>query len=422
MPRAIVAVLDSLGIGAAPDAAHFGDAGACTLGHIAARCAAGAADVVGGRHGALHIPNLTRLGLAHATHAASGLKDGLDLQHEPQAAYGYAAQLSRGKDTPSGHWEMMGLPVLFDWGYFPRQIPCFPRALIDELVERADLPGVLGERHASGTDIIKELGEEHVRTGKPIVYTSADSVLQIAAHEVYFGLERLNETCRIAYELVRAYRICRVIARPFLGETSAAFRRSNRRKDYTTPPHAPTLLSIYAELGHPVISIGKVADIFAHHGITTSIPAGGNHEIFDALLRQVEQAPEGAIVFANFVDFDTLYGHRRDVAGYACALEEFDRRLPELERRLRRTDLAVLTADHGCDPTWAGSDHTREFIPALAFGPSVIPGFFGARDSFADIGQSIAAHLGLGPLSFGVSFLDADRYRELKSISLGLLP
>jgi phosphopentomutase len=405
-------VLDSLGVGSAPDAAQFGDAGACTLGHIAARCATGAADVVGERQGPLHIPNLTRLGLARATHEASGLRDGLDLQCEPRAAYGYAAEMSRGKDTPSGHWEMMGLPVAFDWGYFPRQVPCFPRPLIDALLKRAHLPGVLGERHASGTDIIRELGEEHVRTGKPIVYTSADSVLQIAAHEIRFGLERLYETCQIAHELVREHHICRVIARPFVGETSTDFRRTTHRKDYTTRPHAPTLLSLYAGRGRPVISIGKVADIFAHDGITTTVSAGGNHEIFEALLRQLEQAPDDAIIFANFVDFDTLYGHRRDVAGYARALEEFDRRLPELESRLRPTDLAVLTADHGCDPTWPGSDHTREFIPVLAFGPSVAPGFFGARDSFADIGQSLAAHLGVGPLPVGLSFLDRHDRRQ----------
>jgi phosphopentomutase len=407
MPRVIVAVLDSLGVGSAPDAAQFGDAGACTLGHIAARCAAGTADVVGGRHGRLYIPNLTRLGLARAAHQASGSEDGLDLTCEPQAAYGYAAELSRGKDTPSGHWEMMGLPVAFDWGYFPKQTPCFPPPFINELIQRAYLPGVLGERHASGTDIIRELGEEHIRTGKPIVYTSADSVLQIAAHEIHFGLERLHRTCQIAYELVREYRICRVIARPFVGETSTDFRRTTRRKDYTTPPHAPTLLSVHAGLGRPVIGIGKIADIFAHDGITATVPAGGNLEILTALLNQLDQAPDGAIILANFVDFDTLYGHRRDVAGYASALEELDRRLPDLESRLRPMDLAVLTADHGCDPTWQGSDHTRELIPILTFGPSVAPGFFGPRTSFADIGQSIASYLGLEPLPWGVSFLSA---------------
>lgn len=405
MPRAIIAVLDSLGVGSSPDAAQFGDEGACTLGHIAARCAAGAADVAGVRRGPLDIPNLTRLGLARVTHAASGLSDGLDLRCEPRAAYGYAAEVSHGKDTPSGHWEMMGLPVEFDWGYFPTQVPCFPRPLIEALVKRARLPGVLGERHASGTEIVTELGEEHIRTGKPIVYTSADSVFQIAAHEGHFGLERLYETCQIAHELVREYRICRVIARPFVGEKSTDFRRTTHRRDYTTRPHAPTLLSLYAGRGHPVIAIGKVADIFAQDGITMSVKAGGNAEIFAALLSQLEQAPNDAIIFANFVDFDTLYGHRRDVAGYAAALEEFDRRLPEVESRLRRTDLAVLTADHGCDPTWQGSDHTREHIPVLAFGPAVTPGFFGGRNSFADIGQSIAAHLGLEPLAAGVSFL-----------------
>jgi len=409
MARIIIAVLDSLGVGSAPDAERFGDAGACTLGHIAARCAEGAADVVGGRQGRLHIPNLTRLGLARVTYEASGLQDGLDLSCEPQAAYGYAAELSRGKDTPSGHWEMMGLPVAFDWGYFPKQVPCFPTPLIEELIKRAHLPGVLGERHASGTEIIRELGEEHIRTGKPIVYTSADSVLQVAAHETHFGLERLHRTCQIAYELAREYRICRVISRPFRGETSADFRRTTGRKDYTTPPHAPTLLSIYAGLGHPVIGIGKVGDIFAYDGITSSVPAGGNAEILTALLSQMDQAPDGAMIFANFVDFDTLYGHRRDVAGYAGALEELDRGLPELESRLRETDLVVLTADHGCDPTWRGSDHTRELVPVLAFGRSVASGSFGLRNSFADIGQSIASCLGLEPLPWGVSFLGTRR-------------
>jgi phosphopentomutase len=405
-------VLDSLGVGAAPDAAQFADAGACTLGHIAAKCAASACDVPSVRRGPLHIPNLTRLGLARVTHAASGLSEGLDLQREPQAAHGYAAEMSRGKDTPSGHWEMTGLPVTFDWGYFPNQVPCFPRPLIEALVDRARLPGVLGERHASGTQIITELGEEHVRTGKPIIYTSADSVLQIAAHESHFGLERLYSTCQIAHELVQEYRVCRVIARPFLGHTAADFKRTTNRRDYTTRPHAPTLLSLHAVRGRAVIGIGKVADIFAGDGITTRVKAGDNQDIFAALLEQLEQAPDEAIIFANFVDFDTLYGHRRDVAGYACALEEFDRRLPDVERRLRPTDLAVLTADHGCDPTWQGTDHTREHIPILAFGPAVTPAFIGARTSFADIGQSVAAHLGLQPLACGVSFL-AGNYQSV---------
>jgi phosphopentomutase len=297
------------------------------------------------------------------------------------------------------------LPVETDWGYFPRTVPSFPAELTAALIERAKLPGILGDCHASGTEIIERLGIEHIRTGKPICYTSADSVFQIAAHETNFGLERLYEICRIARELVDAYNVARVIARPFVGEQAGEFRRTGNRHDYAAPPHGPTLLDIAKADRREVIGIGKISDIFAGSGITRSIKADGNMRIFDAMLDSARSAADGAIVFADFVDFDQNFGHRRDVAGYAAALEAFDARIPELKAVLRPGDLVVLSADHGCDPTWTGTDHTREYIPVLAFGPKIVPGPIGVRETFADIGQSIAGHLGLGPLPVGTSFL-----------------
>ncbi len=406
MARAIIGVLDSFGVGAAEDAERFGDVGANTFGHIARACAEGRADELRLRKGPLDIPNLMRLGLGRLARDATDIDIPLKEPSRYDAAFGFAAERSRGKDTPSGHWEMMGLPVEFDWGMFPKGPPSFPAELIAGLVEKARLPGVLGDRHASGTEIIEELGEEHIRTGKPIVYTSGDSVFQIAAHEEHFGLQRLYSLCEAARRLVDEYEVGRVIARPFVGERRGAFRRTGNRRDLATPPHRDTLLDVNAREGRPVIGIGKISDIFAGRGVTRSVKADGNAAIFDAWLKEVENAPDGSIIFANFVDFDTLYGHRRNVAGYAAALEDFDRRLPELESRLRPGDVAVLTADHGCDPTWPGSDHTREFVPIIAFGDRVRPGPIGRRETFADIGQSLAGRLGLAPLSAGVSFLD----------------
>lgn len=403
--RAIIGVLDSFGVGAADDAATFGDAGANTFGHIALACAAGRADEAGLREGPLKIPNLMRLGLGRLAREATGIDIPIKEPARYDAAFGYAAERSRGKDTPSGHWEMMGLPVEFDWGMFPKGPPSFPPALIADLIEQARLPGVLGDRHASGTEIIEELGEEHIKTGKPIVYTSGDSVFQIAAHETHFGLKRLYSVCEMARKLVDEYNVGRVIARPFVGERRGEFQRTGNRRDLATPPHRDTLLDLYAEQDRPVIGIGKISDIFAGSGITKSVKAHGNAEIFDALLEEIEATPGDAIIFANFVDFDTLYGHRRNVAGYAAALEAFDKRLPELESKLKPGDVVVLTADHGCDPTWPGSDHTREFVPVIAFGEKVRPGSIGRRSTFADIGQSLASHLGLAPLPVGTSFL-----------------
>jgi len=401
MARAIILVLDSFGIGATADADKFGDVGSDTLGNIA-RVRAKSAE------GPLQLPNLSRLGLMHAGKESTGeFPTGVEQDVEIIGAYGHAAELSSGKDTPSGHWEIAGVPVLFDWGYFTRKTDTFPGELLEELIARADLPGVLGNCHSSGTTIIAELGDEHVRTGKPIVYTSADSVFQVACHEEAFGLQKLYDLCGIARELVDEYNIGRVIARPFVGDGPDSYVRTGNRRDLTTPPHAPTVLDKLVDSGGDVYSIGKIADIYAHRGITKKIKATGNEALFDATLAAMKEAGDNSIVFTNFVDFDMLYGHRRNVEGYAAALEYFDRRLPELMEQMQDNDLLVLCADHGCDPTWQGSDHTREHIPVLAYGAGIKPGSLGLRDTFADIGQTVAAHLELPPMDYGTSFLEA---------------
>lgn len=403
MPRAFIIMLDSFGLGATADAEKYGDSGADTLRHIAEYCQQGKADKDGVRKGPLHVPNLTRLGLNGAAKISKGNAiPGFDDQAAIEAAYGCAAELSPGKDTQSGHWEMAGVPVLFDWGYFKPDFPSFPEKLIQEFMRRAKVPGVLGNRHASGTIIIDELGEMHQQTGMPIVYTSADSVFQIAAHEESFGLQRLYEICEIARELVDEYNIGRVIARPFLGEPGKFYRTGNRR-DYATPPPAPTLLDDVIRHGGEVIAIGKVADIYAHQGISKTVKANGNDALFKTFVEEAKTAPDHSLTFVNLVDFDMVYGHRRDITGYAKALEHFDKQLPEFLQSMRAGDLAVITADHGCDPTWQGSDHTREHVPVLFFGPGVKAGPIGLRETFADIGQTIAKHLGLPPLKYGTA-------------------
>ncbi len=404
MTRAIILVLDSFGIGATADAEKFGDTGADTLGHIAQECAAGRADT--GRSGPLKLPNLCAMGLAAAHKNSTGhWAAGLENSTATHGAYAYAAELSSGKDTPSGHWEMTGVPVLFDWGYFPNKTNSFPQELLDALVREANLPGVLGNCHSSGTVILEELGEEHMRTGKPIVYTSADSVFQIACHEETFGLDNLYRVCEIARRLLEDYNIGRVIARPFVGHSAADFARTGNRHDYSVLPPAPTLLDALKESGGQVVSIGKIADIFADQGITKKVKATGFDALFDATLAEVDQAGDRTIVFTNFVDFDSAWGHRRDVAGYAGGLEAFDQRIVELTAKLQPGDLLVLIADHGCDPTWHGSDHTREHVPMIFVGPEVKTVDLGKRDTFADMGQTLAEHFGLEKLAYGTSFL-----------------
>ena len=407
MKRVFIMVLDSFGIGASKDAEKFGDTGSDTLGHIAKACFNGEADQ--GRKGPLHLPNLTALGLGKAAEASTGtFPPGLDPNAKIIGAYAYASELSSGKDTPSGHWEIAGVPVLFDWGYFSDTENSFPQELLDKLVERADLPGYLGNCHSSGTVILDKLGEEHMKTGKPIFYTSADSVFQIACHEETFGLQRLYDLCEIAREELDKgdYNIGRVIARPFVGDKAGNFQRTGNRHDLAVEPPSPTILKkLVEEKQGEVISVGKIADIYAHVGITKKVKATGLDALFDATVQEMKTAPDNSIVFTNFVDFDSTWGHRRDVAGYAGGLELFDRRLPELMALVQEGDILILTADHGCDPTWQGTEHTREHIPVLIYGPNVKPGSLGYRDTFADIGQTVATYFGLSAMEYGKSML-----------------
>ncbi|MHB2266648.1 phosphopentomutase [Aliihoeflea sp. PC F10.4] len=400
--RAFLFVLDSFGIGHAPDAERFGDAGADTFGHIKARCAAGGGDREGLRSGPLKLPNMNWLGLSNA--AALAAEQPFSDEATSGGFFGSAQEISSGKDTPSGHWEMAGVPVTFDWGYFPGTVPAFPDGLVTAIIREASLPGILGNCHASGTEIISRLGEEHVRSGKPICYTSVDSVFQIAAHEEHFGLERLYDLCRIVRKLVDPLNVGRVIARPFVGEGTATFKRTANRRDFAVPPPEPTLMDRVVAAGRRSLAVGKIGDIFAHRGVTHLRKAPDNMAMFDAALEAITEAKDGDFVFANFVDFDTLFGHTRDVAGYAAALEAFDARLPEAFAALRPGDLLILTADHGCDPTFRGTDHTREQVPIIGSGPDLKPGPIGVRSTYADIGETIAEHLRLAPGPYGKSF------------------
>ena len=400
MTRAILCVLDSVGCGGDPDAAAFGDEGANTLGHIVRDCAAGKADE--GRSGPLHMPNLDALGLAAAIRLASGI-DTPGLDATPQGRWGAATEVSNGKDTPSGHWELAGVPVPFDWYYFPRTIPAFPTEITDRLMAETGIPGILANCHASGIPVIREFGEEHIRTGKPICYTSVDSVFQIAAHEEHFGLDRLYDLCNAAAELLHPLRVGRVIARPFVGESADDFTRTPNRRDFALEPPEPTLCDRVVAAGGQTIAVGKIGDIFAHRGISQVLKAKNDMGLFDRMLEAIETAPDGSFIFANFVEFDTNYGHMRDVAGYARQLELFDSRVPEITARLEPGDLLIFTADHGNDPTWKGTDHTRERVPVLMTG-AVTPGETGLI-GFADVGESVAAHLGLAPGRHGRSVL-----------------
>ncbi len=393
--------MDSLGIGASEDAVLYGDEGANTLGHIAQACFEGKANNEQ-RQGVLKIPNLTRLGLAHALQASCGESmAGLNDSVQPEHAYGYAVEQSKDKDTPSGHWEMAGVPVPFAWGTFPKTELCFPKSLIDDFIRLSGIKGILGNCHASGTEIIKSLGVEHIKTCKPICYTSADSVFQIAAHEDHFGLDELYRICKIAKGLVEELNVTRVIARPFVGETPDTFIRTANRKDLTTPPIEPTLLDKLSAQGGKVVSVGKIADIFSNRGITRAVKGKNNMELFDAMLEEVKLAADKTLIFVNFVDFDSHFGHRRNIAGYANAIEEFDKRIPELEALMGQDDIALITADHGCDPTFPGSDHTREHVPIVFFGKNIKAQNIGKRDSFADMGQTIAHFFGINSLAHG---------------------
>ncbi len=388
MRRAVVVVLDGVGIGEAPDAAQFGDAGSHTLRHTA--------QAVGG----LGLPTLEALGL--------GLIDpplpGVGAPHRPLAAYGKMAEASGAKDTVTGHWEMAGLVSREGFPTFPHG---FPADLLERFVREAALPGILGNVAASGTEIIERLGAEHLATARPIVYTSADSVFQVAAHESLYPLPRLYAICEVARRLTRPLRIGRVIARPFVGEPGR-FVRTPGRHDYALEPPGETLLDRLVETGIPVVGIGKIRDIFAGRGITEHHEAPHNPEALAALAGVLAGPSRGPreLVFANLVDFDMLYGHRNDPAGYASALAEFDAALPALLDRLGPDDALFITADHGCDPTTPSTDHSREYVPLLAYRPGHTGRPLGTRPTFADLGATLAEAFGVGPLPAGRSFLD----------------
>ncbi len=405
MPRAFLIVMDSVGCGGAPDAGAFfngtvPDRGADTLGHIVRACAEGRADR--GRRGPLHLPHLDSLGLGRAMALSTGAEKVPDLGARGLCGrWGVAREISPGKDTPSGHWELAGVPVPWNWHYFPDSHPAFPEDLTDEVAALAGSDGILGNCHASGTAIIEQLGPEHMRSGWPICYTSADSVFQIAAHEERFGLERLLDLCRAIAPRLHAMRVGRVIARPFTG-APGAFRRSANRRDFAVAPPAPTLLDWARDGGRATHAVGKIGDIFSMRGVGRLWKGQSDLELFEHLMQLSADAEDGSLTFSNFVEFDSLYGHRRDAAGYATALEAFDARVGAFLGRLRAGDLAVFTADHGNDPTWPGSDHTREQVPVLVHGPG--PGALGLR-GFTDVAASVATHLGLAQTGPGRSFL-----------------
>ncbi|MDT5121555.1 MAG: phosphopentomutase [Acidobacteriota bacterium] len=383
--RIILIVLDSAGIGEMPDAADWGDAGSDTLGHILASRE-------------VRLPNLQRYGLGNIR----PLKN-LPPVENPRGCFGRCALRSNGKDTTTGHWEMAGIILEHAFPTYPQG---FPPEIINRFIRETNVPGILGNIPASGTEIIKELGEEHVRTGKPIVYTSADSVFQIAAHEEVIPIPRLYEICETARNILRGEdEVGRVIARPFIG-TPGAFRRTENRHDYAVPPPRENLLPALSEAGLDVVCIGKVASIYDAMGVTLDLTAKNNDQSIDQTINALRQSNRG-LIFSNLVDFDMLYGHRRDTEGYARALEHFDMRLPEIEAAMDERDLFIITADHGNDPTFPGTDHTREYAPLIVFGKTARTGVdLGIRSSLADIGQTIADNFELRLIA-GESFLKA---------------
>ncbi|MDG1458177.1 MAG: phosphopentomutase [Pseudoprimorskyibacter sp.] len=398
--RAFLVVMDSVGIGGAPDAEQYfngalPDTGANTLGHIAQACAAGRAEI--GRSGALNVPVLASLGLWNALEMASGIKfDGPD----PIGRYGAATAVSRGKDTPSGHWELAGLPVPWDWHYFPNEPQSFSDEMLRLVTQLSGTKGTLANCHASGTDVIQQFGDEHIRSGQPICYTSVDSVFQIAAHEDHFGLQRLLDLCESLAPYLHKMHVGRVIARPFLG-ANGDFHRTTNRKDYAIAPPSPVLTNWINNAGQNVDAIGKIGDIFSMSGID-HVVKGSDADLIEHLFASVRTATEGSLTFANFVEFDSLYGHRRDVSGYARALEWFDDQLGKLMAEMQAGDLLILTADHGNDPTWVGTDHTRECVPVLIAGAGAGPL---PPMKFSDVAATVAAHLGVRSQGPGRAFL-----------------
>jgi len=424
MARAIIVVLDSFGVGYSNDAESFGDLGANTFINLARY-------YFKERNNIIRIPNLGALGLHELSREASSPSIWQALGHEitkaggdfnefyskpKNGAFGYMNEISTGKDTPSGHWEMAGVPVLFDWDYFSNKQNSFSDGLITTINNKTGFTGLLGNCHASGVDIINALGSEHIKTGLPICYTSADSVFQVAAHEEHFGLDNLYRYCEQVRELLSdsELNVGRVIARPFIGSDKAGdktsngineFSRTGNRRDYSVLPPAPTVLEKITKAGGQVISVGKIADIFAHQGISNNVKATGIDALVDATIEQLQSAQDNSLIFTNLVNFDQDYGHRRDAVGYAQALESFDQRLPEIYAQMNKDDILFLTADHGCDPTWPGNDHTREFVPLLCYHQNITAVNLGQRTTFADLGQTLSELFKVEVMAYGTSFL-----------------
>jgi phosphopentomutase len=398
MARAIVLVIDSFGIGYSPDAIDFGDVGANTLANLSQAYF----DATGKK---ITLPNLSAMGLIKACQQASNQAFPHHESLPSKGAFGFAQEISTGKDTPSGHWEMAGVPVLFDWGYFTEKDNSFPPSLVTKINQATGFTGMLGNCHASGTEILKRLGQEHISSGLPICYTSADSVLQVAAHEQHFGLDNLYKYCETVRELLDDLNIGRVIARPFVGDSPESFARTGNRRDYSVLPPSPTVLDKVSKAGTHVISVGKIADIFAHQGIDEKTKATGLDALFDATIEHIKTAQDNALIFTNLVNFDQDFGHRRDPVGYAKELEALDLRIPELLKVMQEDDVLFLTADHGCDPTWPGTDHTREYVPIIAYHHDISSINLGKRTTFADLGQTIAELFAVEPMEYGTSFL-----------------
>ena len=398
MANIIFVVIDSFGIGHAPDAERFGDVGANTFASLS-----NAYFKEKGKK--INLPNLSSMGLVKACNEASGVEFPYTGNSPHKGAYGYAAELSTGKDTPSGHWEMAGVPVLFDWTYFEDKQNSFSEDLKNKIYESTQIKGMLGNCHASGTEIIARLGEEHIKTGLPICYTSADSVFQVAAHEEHFGLDNLYKYCETVREQFGDLNIGRVIARPFVGETPADSQRTGNRRDYSVLPPSATVLEKIANNGGEVISVGKISDIFAHQGITQKYKATGTNALLDTTIKKIKEAKDNTLIFTNLVNFDQDFGHRRDPIGYAEELELLDSRIPELTAAMEEGDLLIMTADHGCDPTWVGNDHTREYVPVIAYHHNIESVNLGERTTFADMGQTIAEFFNVEKMNYGKSFL-----------------
>jgi phosphopentomutase len=386
--RVIILMVDSLGVGSSSDSVKFNDVGSNTLSHIY-------------NSYPMYVPNLRKVGLLRTIHEVK--------ENELfNGAFGFATEKSSGKDTISGHWEIVGCPVSFNWKYFYKKYDSgsyFPDDFMHTIKNESQLfNDVIDAGHGSGTEIINRFGDIHIETGKPIIYTSADSVFQIACHEHYFGLDNLYKISSMVRGIFDSmgYNVGRVIARPFLGKGNGNYLRTVNRRDFSVlPPHNTLLDNILSE-GGDVISIGKISDIFAHQGISKQVKAHGLPDLINKTLDEILVMPPSSLLFTNFVNFDCDYGHRRDLKGYAKALEYFDSRLPEIDDILCESDMVVLCADHGCDPTWIGNDHTRELIPTLFWGKKVKPGFLGLRSSFSDVGATIARFLNVKQTPFGL--------------------